>query len=637
MASFSYEHRVLQAAKQVCQTTLVKDPADAHILHLSGLLAAHDFHDNAAIAYLTRAVMLERSNASWFVDLAKFLSRRGLDAEATGAALRSVKLAPRTTEPYRALGKIFCYSGQLNEAEAVYKMAIAINARPSELYGELGAVLLMKKQPWRALGYCELELKEHPSSPSAYYGLAQAHLQLGAPQAAIRVLRDGIQLAPLDLALQILLADAMACSGSYEGAASVLRDALSISPLTSDACRHLIDTLQRLGRTTEVIGALLTLGESLQIVSRYGDAADAYRQALELKPDCLPAQLGLGHMLIALGQYAEAHDHLKMSLIRSPKNLRARIDLATVYHLSGDPLRGWQEFASYYDMHDTVWRTFEQPLWDGTSLNGRTVLLWTLLGRGDSIHFLRYIKFAREHGGRIIVECNHPGLADFVERMPEVERVVRRGSPLPSFDVHAPLVFFPSFLRDSQEPRWNSVPYISPNPTHVEKWARRLARGSETLVGLCWGGNIETAPGRFMALREFEAIKGLSGLRLVSLQHGPQAAELLAQPPGLGVEPLVTETTSMMELAGIVVNLDLVISVDTMVAHVAGALGVPVWTVLRYATNWRWPRTSSRSPWYPTMRLFRQTKSGDWQSALCQVRSALEDLATRRSSQGRGD
>jgi hypothetical protein len=360
------------------------------------------------------------------------------------------------------------------------------------------------------------------------------------------------------------------------------------------------------------------------------------RQALDLRPDFAEAIACYERALQLRPGFAEAHWNLGLALL-----------------LRGEYERGWPET-------EWLWRAkrpsplaaFPQPLWDGSPLQGRTILLHTDQGLGDILQFIRYAPLVKQRGGlkgsepcgtplgeppapvTVLVQC-YPALASLLSRCPGVDGVVPKGSPPPDFAVHALLQSLPGIFRTTLATVPAKVPYVFADPARAEHWRGELQDLSGFRIGIAWQGNVKHRWDRHRSipLGHFEPLSRIAGVRLLSLQQGAGTEQLRTLagcfPVAIphwpdDVPPPFAETAAVMR------NLDLVITCDTAVAHLAGALAVPVWVALPFAPDWRWLRDREDSPWYPTMRLFRQTTPGDWQGVFARMTDELHRLTNSR-------
>lgn len=308
------------------------------------------------------------------------------------------------------------------------------------------------------------------------------------------------------------------------------------------------------------------------------------------------------------------------------ERLENQVHLETAQHLlvRGRFEEGWKEFEWRWKAGGVSPEQFPQPLWDGSPLEGRRLLLWAEQGLGDTIQYLRYAAIAERTGGKVFVECQ-PGLAELAATASGVAQAIPFGQPLPEFDVHLPFNSAPGAMRTTLETIPAETPYLSVPPDRLAHWRERLGAPADFRVGLAWAGNPNQANDRNRSMfgAHFGALASVPGCSFYSLQYGPRAGELDASVAA----PLAGDFRDVADTAAVVSQLDLVISVDSMAAHLAGALGRPVWTLLCYAADYRWLLDREDSPWYPGMRLFRQRRPGDWTELIQRVAEALRRAA----------
>jgi hypothetical protein len=268
-------------------------------------------------------------------------------------------------------------------------------------------------------------------------------------------------------------------------------------------------------------------------------------------------------------------------------------------------------------------RATAQPRWNGEPLNGRRILIYAEQGLGDCIQFLRYLPMVKEAGGRVIFQCPSP-LVKWMEKQAGIAEVVDLAAPPPDADFQTPLLSLPRIFRTSLKTIPSETPYLSPDRLLVEAWREKLASFEGFRVGLVWAGSPQNSEdgNRSIPPTRLQPLCEIPGVNLICLQQGPSAGELPLHHLG--------DWETIEDFAAILMNLDLVISADTMPAHLAGALGRPVWTLLRFAADYRWLLDREDSPWYPTMRLFRQPCPGDWDSVVETVGDALRLYANRK-------
>ena len=278
------------------------------------------------------------------------------------------------------------------------------------------------------------------------------------------------------------------------------------------------------------------------------------------------------------------------------------------------------------------WARFAQALWDGQPLEGRTILLHADQGLGDAIQFVRYAPLVKRRGGAVVVQCARP-LVSLFKSCPGIDRLLGRDEAIPAFDVHAPLSNLAAVFHTALDDIPRAIPYLFPDPRLAERWRGELGPIAGFKIGIFWQGTSRN-PARTIPLACFEPLAGLSGVRFFSLQKGPGVEQIQELGGRFSITDLGSRLDHFMDTAAVLVNLDLLITCDTALAHLAGALGVPVWVALPLSPDWRWLLDRSDSPWYPTMRLFRQMEWGNWQAVFEQIENALRQQLPSPANQG---
>jgi len=402
--------------------------------------------------------------------------------------------------------------------------------------------------------------------------------------------------------------------GDFAEAEAAYRQALALDPR---------DRMAHLNR----IVALATMGRS-------ADAAAAGREAVRSLPHAAEVHVDIGSDLMLLHRLAEAEAVLRESLQLYPDSVTAHVNLSHTLLLGGRLAEGWREYEWRWSslVMGLQPRAFAQPAWSGESLAGRTLLIHAEQGLGDTLQFCRFVPPLAALGARVVIEAQPP-LARLLRSLPGVAAIVAAGDPLPDFDLHLPLMSLPLRLGVTLDTLPGPIPYLEPEPAAAAHWQQRLAALPGLRVGLVWaGGSIRGVPTqqavdrrRSLELEQLAPLAGLAGVSFVSLQKGEPSRE--PRPQGLILHDWTDELDDFADTAALASGLDLVIAVDTSVAHLAGALGRPVWMLNRFDTCWRWLLGRDDSPWYPTLRQFRQPAPGDWGRVIQAVRAALVDLA----------
>jgi Flp pilus assembly protein TadD len=432
-------------------------------------------------------------------------------------------------------------------------------------------------------------------------------------------------------------------SKEYVKAAECVERAIELSPADADlwntrgvflraggkSAEAIWSYRQALARQPENAGTWSNLGNALVDLKQLDTAAICHNRAIELQPDNPEFHRNLAHALIIASRHSEALESLNRALRLEPGNVGARFDRAMAYLHLGEYARGWQDYE--VRLHNST-RSLPGKQWQGQPYRDRSLVIASEQGHGDAIWSARYFRQAKALGGKLIVEC-HEGLVPLFAAMPEVDSVIALGSPLPPAEYHCHIcslagIFSPDMASIPAEP------YLSVPAARLAKFAVQMARAKTKLrVGIIWSGNLGFIRNRDRAapLRAFMQAFAHPGVQLYSLQKGPLEKDLDAlsrDAPIIDLAPLLED---FADSAAAVSQLDLVIMTDSAIAHLCGAMGKPVWVLLSYEAFWLWLQDRSDSPWYPSMRFFRQQAWGDWGGVFDSASAALLRLSRDRA------
>lgn len=437
-------------------------------------------------------------------------------------------------------------------------------------------------------------------------------------------------------------------AGRLPEAEASYRAAIAIEPSHARAHNNLGCVLHMQGRLDEALVAyrraldldpdLPQANQNFAALVRDGDALEravlGYRRQTELNPDDAMAFNDLGNSLRELGRHEEALAAYARALALAPDLAEAHFSRSFVLLLCGDYDAGWREYEWRWRIpaFNAPARRFAQPIWDGSPVPEGVVLLHAEQGLGDTLQFVRYAPLVGERCAGVILECQ-PELAALMRGVPGLRGVVARGEPLPAFAAHAPLMSLPAIFHTTLETiPWNG-PYVRADPGRAQSWDLSAHAGAATLkVGLVWAGRPQQWDDRkrSISLDMLAPLARATGAAFFSLQVGAAAAQSAHPPAGMRLVDLTGSIADFSDTAALVSQLDLVITIDTSVAHLAGAMGVPVWVLVAHAPDWRYHLVREDQPWYPSMRLFRQQRDGDWSGAIAQAAEALVRRALPR-------
>ena len=529
---------------------------------------------DAARSSFERALDIDPDYAEAHNNRANLDQLEGRLDEAAGGYRRALELdpayaAPRANFPrcLHEIGNRHHRQQRYDEAAGAYQEALALQPDFPEARFNLGVTRMAQNRLAEARGAYEAALRAKPDYAEAHNNLANVLLALGEPEAALEGFGRAIAARP------------------------------------------------------DYLDARYNLGAALQDRDRFEEAAAVYLDLLRRQPDHGDTHNNLGGIALASNRLEEAIGHYRRALEVAPNHPEAAWNLGLAHLTRGDFEPGWEGYRKRLDQKTFPARDFAVPPWNGEPLEAKTVLLWAEQGLGDTIQFVRYAAAVRARGARVILECQ-PRLETLLEGAAGVDQVIAKGDPLPAFDCHAPLLELPRLLGTRLESIPAGAPYLGVPEDLRARWRSVVHQHPGRRVGLCWSANPHNVKGRKRSL-PFECLAplaSLAGVTLVSLQREPPPA---SEPPLVVLE---SEQTSVLDSAAIIASLDLILSVDTMIAHLAGALARPVWTLLPHAADWRWMLDRDDSPWYPTMRLFRERRPGGWPELIERVIHQLRPL-----------
>jgi len=584
---------------------------------------------------------------------------QGKLAEAERHYRQAVRLMPAYAGAHNCLGMLLAEQGQLTQAVASFQQGLRAQPHNAEIHNNLGLALARQGKMVDAVGRYRQALRLNPDYAAAHYNLGLALNAQGQHDAAIAAFQQALHFQPAYPEAWNDLGNALAEQEKLEEAVSSYRQALRLRPDYAEAHYNLGVVFVKQGRDEEAMAH--------------------YHQALRSRPNYADAHFNLANALHSQGRIDEAMTHFLDDLRLRPDRPETNLSCALVWLIRGDFERGWPAYEWRWRQPDSVARPFVQPLWDGPALDGRTILLHAELGLGDTLQFIRYAPLVKQRGGKVIVECQS-ALPRLLASAEGIDHLVARGSPLPSFDVQAPLLSLPAIMQTALTTVPRAIPYLQADAGLVAHWRQELRKSpkskvespkskvespkseevqltsdfglptSDFLVGIAWQGNPVYGhdPQRSIPLAQFAPLAQVEGVRLISLQKGPGAEQLrepfhsplttyhrspstVHRPPStihdLGSR-LDEASGAFMDTAAIMKSLDLVVSSDTAIPHLAGALGVPIWLALPLVPDWRWLLEREDSPWYPTMRVFRQRRRGDWEDVFHRIAEELKAVVS---------
>jgi Tfp pilus assembly protein PilF len=669
----------LAEAAAACRQILALRPdiADAHN-HLGIILAQQDLLEQAQ-ARFEQAIALRPGYTEAHNNLGNVLLGRGKLDDAAARYEQALTLKPDFTEAHNNLGNVLLSLGKLGQAAAEFEQAIAFKPDYAEAHNNLGNALWKQGKLDEALARFEKALALKPDYAEAHSNLGNILWKQGKLDQAAATFEQALALRPNYAEAHNNLGIVLAQQDKFDLARSRFEHALALRPDYAEACNNLANVLLSQGKLDQAVvryeqalvirpnytEVLSNLGNILWKQGKLDEAAASSERALALRPDYAEAHNNLGNVLLSRGKldeatkrfeqalalrpdYAEAHNNLgdalnqqgkvdqaqarfEQALALRPDLAEAQLGLATCLLVNGDYERGWPAYEARLRRPGHL-PQLNLPRWSGEPLAGRSLLLLAEQGLGDTIHFVRYARLLKERGARIVLAAQAP-LGRLLAPHPDRHRsdwdelfILGSSTELPRVDFYLPLASAPGAFRTTASTIPCEVPYLWADPELTDRWRAELAGTGGFKIGIVWQGSRSYSLDRWRSipLADFGPLARLPGVRLVSLQKGFGSEQVAAVDfPVLDISGRLDDVAGpFMDTAAVLCNLDLVVTPDTAIAHLAGALGVRVWLALPHSADWRWQRAGDDSPWYPTMRLFRQTTLGKWHDVFERIANA---------------
>jgi len=637
----------LQQAEASYRQVLAEQPRNFDALHLLGVIALQRGEAERATELIGEALAVDASSFSAHGNLAAAYQALNRLDDAERSLRTALELKPDWDGARNTLGVICQARGRPDEAEACFREALKSNPDSAEAVNNLGGIQRDRGHLAEAEACFRRALALNPNFVQACDNLGHVLQGLGRLDEAETWYLESLRLLPDSAEASNGMGSVCNQKGRPGEAEEWFRRALTVKPDMLEATCNLGDTLQGLDRLDEAedccrralalrpgyADAMNTLGTIFEKQNRLEEAESCYRQALLSDPRHAAACGNLGTLAGARGALDEAETHFRRAITFDPTSAAAKYNLATLTLLRGNYREG---LALYEHRFEAFTREFvagkrlndrlpAERRWRGEDLAARRLLVWADQGIGDSLMVMRYLPMLKSRGaGEVTVWCEQ-ALQRLMQATPGVDAVVTNGEmpdPL-NFDMHCPIMSLPFMFAASPESIPHAVPYLSVAAQLEDQWGERLAEIRKKKVGVAWAGNksLRDDGRRSIALRELAPLLHAPDIQPISLQKG-EATDQLAQFDGLILD-YMNLCHDFMDTAALVQNLDLVISVDTAVAHLAGALGKPVWLLNRWGGDWRWGPAGEDSPWYPTLRILRQTERDDWSGVIAEVVARL--------------
>jgi len=605
----------LVAAERTYRSILSARPDQFDALHYLGVLEAQRGRHEEALRLIGLALTVKPQSIEAHMSLVNVLKALGRHNEALAFCDKVLNANPKSAPAHYNRGNVLLDLNRYEEALASYGKVLAIMPGNAMALYNHGNVLQQLGRHAEAVASYDRLLAIAPGNAAALYNRGVAMMGLKRYEEALASYDRALAIAPDDVEVLTNRGITLYELKRYEEALASYDRALAIKPDLAEALNNRANVLLDLKQPQEALASC--------------------ERALAIRPDYLEALNNRGIALQVLNRNQEALASYDRATSLDPESIEAHWNGSLCRLLLGDYANGWREYEWRWRAEDFLAlspkRDFRQPLWLGREdIAGKTIFVHAEQGFGYTIQFCRYAEWLAQKGARVILEVQPP-LKSLLAGIRGASLVLAQGEALPEFDCHCPMASLPLAFGTRLESIPCRVPYLSPSPQHIDKWQAKLGPKARPRIGLAWSGRITHTKQheRSIPLDKLLPLAD-AGVSLVSLQKDvqPQDREVLAA--HAEITHFGSELADFSDTAALLSLMDVVISIDTSSAHLAGALGRPVWILLPYVADWRWLLEREDSPWYPTARLCRQAAAGDWDSVVPGIARLLREHKTDR-------
>jgi tetratricopeptide (TPR) repeat protein len=636
----------LADAEAVFRAILERQPKHLRALALLGTVCLRRNEPAEALRCIEDAIAINPRYAPLHNERGNALQALGRSADALASYAAAVALAPGHADALNNRGNLLQSLGRHAEAIASYDAAIAASPGFSQLFYNRANALQALERHQEAIASYDHAIAIRPDYDMAFNNRGISLQALGLHEDAFASYEHAIELAPANARAHLNRGNLFQSLGRYDDAVDSYERALALDPQRAELHANRGAALHALERYEEAIAsydraialkpdhaeAHNNRGNAFLAMDRQEEALSCYLAALDLVPGHSRAVYNRGKVLQNLGRHGEALSSYDEAIALDPDYASPRWSKSLLLLLRGELPLGLQlyEWRWRYDKFPSPKRDFAQPLWLGDELiSGKTILLHAEQGYGDAIHLCRYVPRVSALGATVILEV--PGsLVTLMTSLEGVDRIVASGDALPGFDFQTPLASLPLAFRTRLDTVPAEVPYLKAPFETAAQWSERLGAREAMRVGLAWSGNPNHSNDRNRSIALADLLPlSRCGVELIGLQKEPRPKDAATLEQNPEIRNFGPDLRDFADTAAVIEQLDLVVSADTSIAHLAGALGKPVWIMLPHAPDWRWLLEREDSPWYPTAQLFRQASAGDWAGVVARVAAALRALTTR--------
>jgi tetratricopeptide (TPR) repeat protein len=653
-----HQKGMLNEAKALYEQALKVQSKNFSALQLIATLYAQNNEPLKAIDFFSKAIRINPNFGPCYSNRGNALKEIGRYNEALINYDKAISLQPSDANNYSNRGVALQELGRLEEALSSYDKAISLDPNSAEAFSNRGVALQELGRLEEALSSYDIAIKLKDNFSRAYANRADVLQKLSRFNEALSDYDEAIRLEPNNAEVYFNCGNAFKELGRFKEALDCYQSAISFNPKWPEAYCNQGSALQALRQLDTALvsfnmaidlkpdyaEAYSNRGNALQEMGRLEESLESYDKAIQIAPRLVDAYSNRGLVLEKLKHLSAAIASFDAAIQLDPNLADVRFNKSLTLLLSGNFEKGWQEYEWRWKKHSLIIskqdRFFSKPAWLGDQpLNDKKIYLYSEQGMGDTIQFCRYAPIISNLGAEVILEVQPP-LVQLLKQMPGVSDVVRFGDAVPPMiDFHCPLMSLPLALKTTLDTIPKNTPYLKADSTKFFYWQKKLSNVNGFRVGLVWNGGFRPDQIKLWGINDRRNIpvsklsKALSDLNVnfYSLQKGDPAEseiKLLEHElwPNENFFNYSNELHDFSDTAALIANLDLIISVDTSTAHLAAAMGKPVWLMNRYDSCWRWFLDRDDSPWYPSLKIYRQSRMNDWDDILERVKTDLEKL-----------
>ena len=644
----------VRQAEQIYQQILRINSQDAEALHLLGVVALQAKKYEVAVKLITQATKVDSEQSSFFNNLSVALIKQGKLEEAVQACQQAIKLKPNDAETHYNLGIALQKLDKLEQALTVYQKAIKIQPGNAEIYNNLGVILWKQGKLDESIQAYQNAIEIQPNYAETYNNLGNAIQEQGKLDESIQAYQNAIEIQPNYAEAYNNLGNALQEQGKLDESIQAYQNAIEIQPDFAGYYSNLGNVLQEQGKLDESIqahqnaieiqpnyaGPHNNLGNTLREQGKLDESIQAYQNAIEIQPNYAEPHNNLGNALREQGKLDESIQAYQNAIEIQPNYAEPHNNLGQTLLLKGDLHQGWKEYEWRWKCKDfsSEIRYFPQVLWDGSDLNGKSILVWTEQGVGDQIMFASMLDDLLQMETNIITDCDIRLIPLFKRAFPKIQIFPRDNPPAQqlldtNIDYQIPIGSLGRWLRPNQNDfKRKNQSYLQACPEKTSKLKTKYKKlaGNKPLIGISWKSrNQNFGEAKSTSLKLWTSILSRQDYFFINLQYGNvkhEVEEHISNKNDISIylDNDIDSLENLDDFAAQIAALDLVISTSNATVHMAGALGKKVWNLLRYMPSWRWMLNKRDTLWYPSMKLFRQNRIGNWLSTFAEVELALD-------------